>query len=698
MGCPRRMFSEGVILNGRYQSLQYVHAGSFGMVFTAKDLETDEIVAIKVLTKKSAVSDEDAEFAIDNCEELEMHQHLGHHPNIVNLITSFETEAHLYLVMEYCERGDLYEAIHNGQSPAKHEDIRRMVIELIDAVEWCHMRGIYHRDIKPENIFLTRDGHVKLGDFGLSTTEEVSYETAVGSDRYMAPEQCETDGDGYSPAKADIWAIGICLLNIVFGRNPFKQPTEEDSFFRDFSRDANSLFDIFTDMSDDTFEILKHCLNLNPQKRSLSAARHAVLCSTSFKESLDIVDDFLSSSPRPQTTLANREPLATPVTQSPMLDNGDLWTKALHCTPPQLIRPSKLASVQDAGSFPDEDLFAKSTESETWSSANTINSHSLASTAASSVAFSRTVNFKLALPEKHKDKFEPSAASTVGSLPITMSKAKPVTLSDIFGRKDKTARSWSDMVEEDEELDDELTDKFNSLKINNARTFSHESTQDTITVKIEGHRDDSLQASATVMNESIIQDTTDRDDAIDGLFMYEPPSPKRDGPIPPPSTNPHRYNTPMKRTPVKVDWNAIGERRRAYVGGQDKALAQVQQQTNIKPRKMPNNTHTTSAYLSSPMGSQELRNRRNYGLGQGTLLFGPGSNEFFSTTSLHSSNHINNRNRDQRSAQPREALPWRRNDLGTLHRDGRGDCRDWNWRRERRIGNEWVGNCLEARS
>jgi len=74
---------------------------------------------------------------------------------------------------------------------------------------------------------------MKIGDFGLATTDKWSFESTVGSDRYMSPEQYDSAGAGYSPAQADIWAIGVCLLNILFSRNPFTTPTESDPLFLD---------------------------------------------------------------------------------------------------------------------------------------------------------------------------------------------------------------------------------------------------------------------------------------------------------------------------------------------------------------------------------------------------------------------------------------------------------------------------------
>src|SRR4051794_25118137 len=110
MECLRNNFTDGVVLNGRYRTIAPLNHGSFGMVFMAADLRTNETVAIKCLTKRTAAYDAGYDFAIDDkSEELVLHRRLGTHPNIVNLLDSFETDAHVYLVLEFCPRGDLYE-------------------------------------------------------------------------------------------------------------------------------------------------------------------------------------------------------------------------------------------------------------------------------------------------------------------------------------------------------------------------------------------------------------------------------------------------------------------------------------------------------------------------------------------------------------------------------------------------------------
>src|SRR5688572_12132123 len=107
MECMRNQLKEGAVLNGRYETVAPLNHGSFGMVFQAKDLVTGEYVAIKCLTKPGAANTCPLNIAVDeNSEELAIHLRIGSHPNIVNLLESFESTNHVYLVLEFCSNGD----------------------------------------------------------------------------------------------------------------------------------------------------------------------------------------------------------------------------------------------------------------------------------------------------------------------------------------------------------------------------------------------------------------------------------------------------------------------------------------------------------------------------------------------------------------------------------------------------------------
>ncbi|KFH43113.1 Serine/threonine-protein kinase-like protein [Hapsidospora chrysogenum ATCC 11550] len=527
MECLREKFVGGVVLDGRYQAISPLNHGSFGMVFTAQDLETNQTVAIKCLTKRSASAEAGLELAIDDkSEEFALHTRIGSHPNIVNLLNTFETDAHVYLVLEYCSQGDLYEAIRNGHGPLETEHVRQFMLQLVDAVALIHSKGVYHRDIKPENIFLTQDGTMKLGDFGLATTDKWSYEMTVGSDRYMAPEQFDSAGAGYSPAEADIWAIGICLLNILFSRNPFTTPTEADPLFLDFSRDKQSLFDVFPSMSQDTYEVIVQCMNLDPRKRSLEGARDALLRVVSFTTQDEALDDFCTAE-KATVASANREPLRTPSIQSPHIDDSGAfpWTKALHATPRHGLR--QLSVIPDDESYT-EDLFPKSEETTGWISA-----------AAQTPSMSSMVDSSLGASMKslaiHQEPRPSKVSPTTGSLPIRMAKPLNLSMSTVFGRRQETvSKSWSDMWEEDEE--EEREQQRMTLQELNSRTWSHESkTEVKESHGIKGDVDDDLVA--------------------DGFFFHEPASAKK------PQVDAPRYSPPSKRSNFDK-WAALGERRR----------------------------------------------------------------------------------------------------------------------------------------
>ncbi|KAI0194987.1 kinase-like protein [Astrocystis sublimbata] len=555
MECLRNNFHNGVILDGRFQTISPLNHGSFGMVFLAKDLQTNDLVAIKCMTKRAAANDAGLEFAVDErSEELTAHRRLGIHPNIVNLIHSFETDSHSYLVLEYCARGDLYEAIRTGYGPLETEHVREFMVQLVDAVKYMHSKGIYHRDIKPENIFLTESGAMKLGDFGLATTSRWTYETTVGSDRYMSPEQYDSAGAGYSPAQADIWAIGICLLNILFSRNPFTTPTEADLLFLDFSHDKQSLFDVFPSMSQDTYEVIVECMNLDPRKRSLDGARAALQRAVSFTTLDEGIDDFCNAD---CTTLAtaNREPLRTPSIQSPQMDQGAFpWAKALHGTPALPIR--QLSVIPDSESYT-EDLFPKSEGTVDWCASSVV-APSMSSVRTSNLAASvNSLGISNALDVP--DRARAPRGQVAGSLPITMSRPKPISsaMSMVFGRKaDAVSKSWSDMWEEDiEEEEEERARQLEDLKELNSRTWSRDSMTDGDTI-IVNQALSGEQAKVSPTSETVYNDIDD-DLVADGFFFERHITVKQ------PAQSPHRYSPPSKRNVVDIDkWAALGDKRR----------------------------------------------------------------------------------------------------------------------------------------
>ncbi|QSL66999.1 hypothetical protein MERGE_001386 [Pneumocystis wakefieldiae] len=268
--------AEGDILGNSYTVIGILNRGSYGIVLLAKDRQNCQ-VAIKVLVQSSP----------EYKTEYEILSTLPPSEHIISYKTSFSENGYFFIVLEYYPLGDLYESIISNRLPKDTEAIRSFMLQLIDGISFLHKNGVYHRDLKPENILLFHDVEnnsisVKIGDFGLATTQKVVNDVGTGSNRYMAPEQYEVPvfhSFGvyhYDASKVDIWALGICLLNIVFSKNPFKIPSFSDLIFSDYIRDPISLFDVFPNMSEDTFKVLQCSLVCSPEKRSLDEMRSAI--------------------------------------------------------------------------------------------------------------------------------------------------------------------------------------------------------------------------------------------------------------------------------------------------------------------------------------------------------------------------------------------------------------------------------------
>ncbi|KAG7824950.1 hypothetical protein KL909_001242 [Ogataea angusta] len=285
MSFDYKAYIEGGLLNDRYLKVKDISEGSFGIVSLAKDVKDhNRLVALKYNT--TCISDftfaeEEDEKTVSKSvvlketqKEINMLKRVSGHPNITELLDCFDS----YIVLEYASRGDLHDSIQMGVAPACTRDVVDVSLQLLSAVEYCHSMGVYHRDIKPENILICEDWSIKLTDFGLATDEKYCTDFDVGSERYMAPELLDhKDIDTYSADKVDIWSLGICLLNIVFGKSPFNSASSKDRLFLHFAANRETLFDIFPAMSYDLFSVLRSSLTIDPENRDLETMKDSLL-------------------------------------------------------------------------------------------------------------------------------------------------------------------------------------------------------------------------------------------------------------------------------------------------------------------------------------------------------------------------------------------------------------------------------------
>ena len=193
--------------------------GTFAKVYYARNIKTGQSVAIKVIDKEKVVR-----VGLMNQIKREISvMKLVRHPNIVHLYEVMATKTKIYFIMEYCKGGELFNKVAKGR--LKEDAARKYFQQLINAVDFCHSRGVYHRDLKPENLLLDDDENLKISDFGLSALVESKHQdgllhTTCGTPAYVAPEVINRRG--YDGTKADIWSCGVVLYVLLAGYLPFQ--------------------------------------------------------------------------------------------------------------------------------------------------------------------------------------------------------------------------------------------------------------------------------------------------------------------------------------------------------------------------------------------------------------------------------------------------------------------------------------------
>eukprot|EP00884_Botryococcus_braunii_P002408 jgi/Botrbrau1/12168/Bobra.0186s0076.1 len=210
----------------RYKKLQYLSAGSYGIVVLAVDKENDDLVAVKFMARGQERITKNIEREILNHSSLV-------HPHVIRFREAFLTDDYLAIAMEYARGGDLYRYISHSQGLSE-DHARWFYQQLILGLDYCHKKNISNRDIKLENTLLddiqpNRRPLLKICDFGYSINENHSMpKTRVGTPGYTAPEvltnRCRYDGK-----QADVWSSGVMLYAMLFCQYPFERPEDMDN-------------------------------------------------------------------------------------------------------------------------------------------------------------------------------------------------------------------------------------------------------------------------------------------------------------------------------------------------------------------------------------------------------------------------------------------------------------------------------------
>lgn len=192
--------------------------GGFADVFQAQNRITHEDVAIKIM-EKANITSSDMLKRVSN--EIRIHSMLNH-SSIVRLRNYFEDDSCFYLVMDLCQRGNMYKYLkHHG--PLAERDVAKYCRQILDALKYLHSCGVIHRDLKLSNVLIDIDFNIKICDFGLATQLEHPDEehfTICGTPNYIAPEIASQKAHGFP---ADLWAVGCLCFSFLTGTPPFER-------------------------------------------------------------------------------------------------------------------------------------------------------------------------------------------------------------------------------------------------------------------------------------------------------------------------------------------------------------------------------------------------------------------------------------------------------------------------------------------
>lgn len=234
------MIQIGKLFAGRYRILKSIGRGGMADVYLAKDLILDnEEVAIKVLrtnyqTDQIAV----ARFQREARAMAELN-----HPNIVSIRDIGEEDGQQFLVMEYVDGSDLKKYIQD-HAPLSNNEVVRIMEEVLSAMTLAHQQGIVHRDLKPQNILLTKDGTVKVTDFGIAVafaeTSLTQTNSMLGSVHYLSPEQAR---GSKATVQSDIYAMGIMLFEMLTGHIPYDGDSAVNIALQHFQKPLPSIID-----------------------------------------------------------------------------------------------------------------------------------------------------------------------------------------------------------------------------------------------------------------------------------------------------------------------------------------------------------------------------------------------------------------------------------------------------------------------
>ncbi|KAL9229944.1 hypothetical protein vseg_005355 [Gypsophila vaccaria] len=253
-------FHKSKTLDNKYMLGDEIGKGAYGRVYKGLDLENGDFVAIKQVSLEN-IAQEDLNIIM---QEIDLLKNLNH-KNIVKYLGSLKTKSHLHIILEYVENGSLANIIKpNKFGPFPEQLVAHYIAQVLEGLVYLHEQGVIHRDIKGANILTTKEGLVKLADFGVATklTEaDVNTHSVVGTPYWMAPEVIEMSG---VCAASDIWSVGCTVIELLTCVPPYYDLQPMPALFRIVQDEHPPIPD---GLSPDMSDFLRLCFKKDARQR-----------------------------------------------------------------------------------------------------------------------------------------------------------------------------------------------------------------------------------------------------------------------------------------------------------------------------------------------------------------------------------------------------------------------------------------------
>ena len=308
------MIKIGMLVGDRYEIVEKIGTGGMSDVYKAKDRKLNRFVAVKVLKQEFS---ENTNFVSKFRSEAQAAAGLMH-PNIVNVYDVGEDNDIYYIVMELVEGITLKKYIEKKARLSVKESVS-IAIQVSMGIEAAHNNHIIHRDIKPQNIIISKDGKVKVTDFGIAkaATSNTITSNVMGSVHYTSPEQAR---GGYSDEKSDIYSLGITLFEMLTGRVPFNGDTTVAIAIKHIQEPMPSPREYVPEIPVSVEQIVFKCTQKSPDRR--------------YQKMAEVIDDLKRS-------------LISPDENFVVIDTEDLSGQTRVVTPEDTAKAKKREKRED---------------------------------------------------------------------------------------------------------------------------------------------------------------------------------------------------------------------------------------------------------------------------------------------------------------------------------------------------------------